>query len=323
MLKDKIRYIFEEIKLVRKMSDIKILLQKLPFSPQRIFGNKYAKETKVPLSLQIEPTNHCNIKCISCPRDTMGREKGYMDFTLFQKIIDEASKIGVKYIHLYLHGEPFMHPKIVDMMSYIKLRGLNFSITTNGTLLNENINKGILNSGVTIADYVNISILGVSKETHENTMKGINHEKVINNIMNLINLRKKYRMKSPIIQTVFYQMPENSHESKLYIKEWKNKVDHATLVSSISYSYADYGEEQLTEGPLRKNTCTQMWERMTIFWNGDVSLCIQDVNGDYIIGNLNESTIEMLWNSDKLRTIRNLHKEKRFSEIKICERCDI
>ena len=323
MLKDKLRYIEEEIRLVRSPADVNTLLKKLPFSIPRLFGSEHYIETKVPLSIQLEPTNHCNLKCISCPRDTMAREKGYMDFELFKKVIDEASRIGVKYIHLYLHGEPLMHPDITKMIHYIKLCRLNVSMTTNGMLLDGEKIEAILHSGMTIADYITISILGVSKEVHEKVMRGVNHDRVISNLENLISLRKRNSMNSPLIQTVFYEMPENSHEANMFRKEWKNRVDHARCVPYISQSYAQFNKSGASSIPLRARPCTQIWERMTILWNGDVTICCEDVGGDYIFGNIDDSPMERLWNSDKLRSIRNLHKLKKFAEIKICKRCDI
>jgi len=47
-----------------------------------------------PPIVMIEPTNICNLKCPMCPsgNGSLKREKGYMDFPLFQKIIDEIAK---------------------------------------------------------------------------------------------------------------------------------------------------------------------------------------------------------------------------------------
>ena len=83
-----------------------------------------------------------------------------MDFELFQRIIDEAARVGVKRVHLYLHGEPLLHPQIVDMISYIKSRNLVVHLTTNGMLLDKEKAEAILRSGVNGADHFRISVLG-------------------------------------------------------------------------------------------------------------------------------------------------------------------
>ncbi|GAI91258.1 unnamed protein product, partial [marine sediment metagenome] len=90
-----------------------------------------------------------------------------MDFDFFKRIIDDASQIGVKTIHLYLHGESLLHPQLVEMISYIKSKNLEFNLTTNGMLLNKEKIELILHSGVSSADHIVFSILGYSKEVHE------------------------------------------------------------------------------------------------------------------------------------------------------------
>lgn len=72
-------------------------------------AQKFSHYLDVPQTLSIEPTNYCNLACISCSSQIISRDKGYMDFDLFKKIIDDASNIGVSSVHLWLHGEPLLH----------------------------------------------------------------------------------------------------------------------------------------------------------------------------------------------------------------------
>ena len=59
-----LRFGLEELKFIRSPKDLKILYdQKLPFMTSKLTGNA-AKNARVPPSLQIEPTNRCNLRCI-------------------------------------------------------------------------------------------------------------------------------------------------------------------------------------------------------------------------------------------------------------------
>lgn len=137
MLKKWFLYGLHEIKFLRSFNDVKLFYnQKLTFFLIRLIGST-GTNVKAPPSLQIEPTNFCNINCICCPTDRMVRKKGHMDFELFRKIIDEASKIGVRRVHLLLHGEPMIHPRIVDMIRYIKSKSIAINLTTNGMLFSK------------------------------------------------------------------------------------------------------------------------------------------------------------------------------------------
>jgi MoaA/NifB/PqqE/SkfB family radical SAM enzyme len=69
-----------------------------------------------------------------------------MDYSLFKEIIDDAVNIGVKRIRLFLHGEPMLHPEIVEMIAYIKSKDLFVNITTNGMRLDHEKIEAILNT---------------------------------------------------------------------------------------------------------------------------------------------------------------------------------
>lgn len=315
-----IRSGLEELKFLKSPNDLKILCQKLAYFMPRVIGT-LDKFTEVPPSLQIEPTNHCNLNCICCPALVSSREKGYMDFDLFRRIIDDASQIGVKRVHLYLHGEPMLHPQIVDMIRYVKSKAIGFHLTTNGTPFNRQKIEAILCSGVNSADHIIFSILGYSKKVHGKIMKGVDHDKVLKNIDDFLELRKKHGINGPVIETIFYAMPENEQEKDQFVKHWRRKVDHARTIGRISEQFSGFKRQECNVAP-RKRTCTNLWERMVIFWNGDVTRCIADVDGNYLLGSLDGQSIKEVWNSEPLWSIKKIHKEKQFQKVPLCFRCD-
>jgi radical SAM protein with 4Fe4S-binding SPASM domain len=316
-----VRFAMEELKFLRSFYDLKVFLQNMAYLMPRVIGTIDRFE-RVPPSLQIEPTNHCNVSCICCPTARSSRPKGYMDLDLFRSIVDGASQIGVKRVRLFLHGEPMLHPHIVDMIAYLKSRGLAIHLTTNGVLLNPDKIEGILRSGTDSADHITFSILGDSREVYESIMRRSSADRVAENIHLFLELRRELRVNGPVIETIFYAMPENEHEEEQYVGRWRGVVDHARRGGRISESFSAYKREGLVVVP-RKRTCSNLWERMTVFWNGDVTLCCQDVDGDWILGNLRERSITEIWNSERLLAIKAIHREKRFEEFPFCRDCDM
>ena len=316
-----IRHGLKELKFIRTLDDVRIFVhQKLPFFLSRVSGNP-ARDRQVPLSLQIEPTNICNVKCICCSTAESKRAKGFMDFALFRKIVDDASKAGVRRIHLYLHGEPMLHPQIVGMIRHIKSKSIGFTMTTNGMALQREKVEAILDSGVNSADYIVFSILGYSREVHEKIMRGVDHSKVEANVDAFRELRKKSKANGPILETVFFRMPENEHEEEKFIKKWEKKVDRVHQVLGISQQFAGRADHHHLNF-LRDRTCKNLWERMTIYWNGDVTICTSDLDGKHVYGNAREQSVKELWNSEKLLQTKRLHKEGRFAESALCSKCD-
>jgi len=307
-----IRYALEELKIVRSFADLKALYQKATYFMPRVAFTR-DRFRKVPPSLQIEPTNYCNVNCITCPSSRCSRQRGYMDFDLFQRIVDDASQIGVKIIALSLHGEPMLHPQIVEMIRYIKSKELAFNLTTNGTLFSSEKIEAILRAGVNSADTITFSVFGHSKEVHEGIMRRGNYEKEVKSIFEFLELLNKFGMNGPILETVYHTIPENEHEEQQYVKQWRGVVDHARLGGKISVSFSEYKKEGK---PIEKRTqtCGRIWETMPVFWNGDVTICAQDVDGEWVLGNLKDYSITELWHHERLLALREIHKQRRFDE---------
>jgi radical SAM protein with 4Fe4S-binding SPASM domain len=244
-----------------------------------------------------------------------------MDMDLFERIVTEAAGIGVKRVHLYLRGEPTLHPRIFDMIAFAKSKGLALHLTTNGTTLTPDRSRQLLGSGVDSADQLTISFLGHSKENHEATMRGIDHDAVVANILELVRLRRELRVNGPVVETILNAPPQTAHEADDFIDFWRGKVDHARL-GDISIEFQDYGTEAV-EVVTRTSPCNAIYERLDVAWNGVVPQCNGDFDGDLAIGDLNTDSITDLWNCDRLKELRRMHEARKFDAVPMCLHCDM
>lgn len=101
--------------------------------------------------VQIEPTTRCNFTCAFCS----GRHMKQMDldFHTFQAIVDQVP--GLECMELQGEGEPFLHPRIYDMIRYAKDHGIQVCSISNGSLLTADNVEKLLESRL---DSLNISI---------------------------------------------------------------------------------------------------------------------------------------------------------------------
>lgn len=302
---------------VHTLRELRLLLkQKTPFIIPRLLGMT-AVNRKAPIVVQIEPTNQCNLQCICCARKGMRRAVGRMDMALFRKIVDDAARINIRIIHLYLHGEPTLHPDFPEMVRYIKSRGIALTVATNGMQFDAAMSGAILDAGVNCTDRLIFSVLGHSRETHEAVMRGVDHDRVITNIEGLLRLRREQRRSGPLIEVDYYVMPENHHEVDAFRRHWSGRVDRVSICN-FSRQFAGTNADIAP----RTRTCKYIWERVTVFHNGDATTCVADVNGERICGNLRTQSLLEVWNSDGLRQARTLHREKRIPEAGLCASCD-
>src|SRR5687767_4820896 len=66
----------------------------------------------MPMSISIEPTTSCNLRCPECPSGlrSFTRPTGVLNKELFQNVIDELSPT-LNYLTFYFQGEPYLHPQ--------------------------------------------------------------------------------------------------------------------------------------------------------------------------------------------------------------------
>ena len=316
------RHGLEEVRLVRSVRDLGILYDKFLFIRRRTARANYNVDS-IPPGIQIEPTNYCNARCICCSTVRSPRKRGFMEFDLFSKIIEDARRNNMRIVHLYLHGEPTLHPRIVEMIACVKQHGLSVHLTTNGMLLTRDKQIAILNSGVDLSDHFTFSMLGYSPEVHERVMGRVSHAKVVENIDSFLALRKERRTGGPIIETIFYPMPENQHEAPDYLRAFTNYVDHARIASRISLSFANHNTKEGVPLPTPKRSCTHLRERLTVFWNGDVPICLHDLDGEQILGNLARNSIREICRNEELLRVRSAHANGRLETILRCSTCDM
>ena len=115
-----------------------------------------------PLRIWLEPTDKCNLACPICINRTIpDNVKGFMEWSLFKKIIDQLEG-EICDINLFHRGEPLLHPQIAEMVAYCKTKGLTTRIHTNATKLTGEISNKLLTNGL---DYISFSFDGFEKET--------------------------------------------------------------------------------------------------------------------------------------------------------------
>lgn len=260
--------------------------------------------------LRLESTNHCNFSCSFCPHPTMEREKGFMSETAIRRLIDEASNLGFRMLDLRNFGEPIMDKRLATFASHARDKGFNkIYIHTNGHLLTPKRLDEWGEGGIT---EVNLS-LSPRREFGE-TRPGIPIEKYFKNIESLVLANPKYLkiLNVDYIRTGM-STPAEEAEFELWLKE-------VGIQKRIDIDLHNWGVGEDRDHYL----CHRLWSSITILWNGDVSLCCLDYEGDYKLGYLGDGSSESLLdviNSRQYIEIRRNHMAGKFLEK--CASCDM
>lgn len=83
--------------------------------------------------MDIALSEYCNLKCQMCRRPS---EALFMDAERCKRVMSEAARVGVEYVS-FSGGEPFVHPKILDLLEHAFTLGVKVQMVSNGTLIRE------------------------------------------------------------------------------------------------------------------------------------------------------------------------------------------
>ena len=150
-----------------------------------------------PWHVQIDLTNQCNNNCIACWCNSPLLEDKAMDeetknkslaYDIVLKLISQIDELGVREIYFTGGGEPFMHPRILDIMRYIKKKGIFLDMSTNFTLVTENIAEQLVEMSVnhmTLSLWAATPATYVKQHTSKNENTFLQMEKMIDYIVKL------------------------------------------------------------------------------------------------------------------------------------------
>jgi len=108
-------------------------------------------------------TRRCNLKCVHCYSNSDARfYPGELDWEQMERVVDDLAAFKVPAV-LLSGGEPMIHPKFFDLARLIRSKGLRLTVSTNGTLIDQDAAQNLKQIGVT---YVGISLDGIG-DTHD------------------------------------------------------------------------------------------------------------------------------------------------------------
>lgn len=272
------------------------------------------------LTLQIEPTNACNLNCPICMRHRQEKTESFLSLVDFCKILDSTA---CRYVGIHGWGEPLLNEQLFMMVEYAESRGVFANLTTNGILLGKRMDE-VFQSGLRDIAF------GICKRSL--------FEKIVPDIYELIKERNRKMLKKPrvylditVYKEIIDQMP------RIVRLASKIKVDAIILHRLFNVYGVDPSAEYITSQeeehlfteiiklskmlnirlflPLKKSIPCEMLKRCVfVTATGDVSPCT--FLPGIVMGNALESGVNNIMNSPPfVKFVKNMKQHP------ICSKC--
>lgn len=293
-----------------------------------------------PLSINVEITRRCNLACTFCWHKDLEQElKIDMSMDMFKKVIDESRKFGLPAVNLNGLGEPMLHPEIIEMIKYCKRSGvLEVMFHTNGTVMNKQLAKELIKSGL---DIIIFSLDSPEKKTYEEMRIKANFDAVQKNVECFINTKKELGEIKPFVRATMVLTEKTVKQVEGFKKRWSGKVDSITFQDLLFGANSNVGEgdskkfkgqenarieineKNVMEFQKKENlsfVCPYLYQSLKIHPSGDVSACSPQEAPK--VGKLEEG-LANIWSGKRMETIRSKHECGKWMEIESCKRCDV
>ncbi len=235
--------------------------------------------------IDISLTELCNRTCVFCPRadeNFYPNQSLHISMDLIKKIANELRDLEYEgAIVLSGFGEPLLHPELLEIVSILS-KNARIEIVTNGDHLNSKLIKDLSDAGTA---YIVVSMYDGPHQ----------------------------------IQTYSDMFAQVDLDDNFYLlrDRWHSQEDGFGLKLTNRAGTIDIGDQD----PVNvKHPCHYPAYSMTVDWNGDVLLCVQDWNKKVKLGNIFSQSLMEVWISSNLakRRIQLAHGNRKLNPCALC-----
>lgn len=264
-------------------------------------GKIYLKSR--PYKVTIDPGNFCNLRCPGCHTGIKHPEMiqpGFMKYDDFKMVFGQVQPYAIS-VALYNWGEPFLNKSIFDMIEHCTSKGVGTTLHSNFNVFSEEMARKAVESGLT---HIYMSIDGASQEAYAKYRVRGNLDQVMENLRVLLETRKKYKSKFPIVTWKFLEFTHNAHEKEearrrareLGVDAFEAFVGRPKLTDI--YDEAEMYRASGFKNP-KKEKCPSLWSSIYINSDGSVLPCSLAYRESEVYGNLLREELRDVWNNEK------------------------
>jgi MoaA/NifB/PqqE/SkfB family radical SAM enzyme len=162
----------------------------------------------------------------------------------WKRLLDEIAGMNGRPLVLLTGTEPFLYPRIVDLLEHGLSKGINFHITTNGTLLQRCADQLVALCSKPDALRITISLDGIG-DVHD-TIRGVKgtFDRAIEGLHALDTRKRQDKQSWPEV-TINYTISNHNHTHIRDFIDWFQHNDYA--VHGINFSHLWFKDTSIVE----------------------------------------------------------------------------
>ncbi len=290
------------------------------------------------LSLELELSRKCNLRCIYCYAASGEALNNELSFNQICDVVKQAKDLGAKKIIVLGGGEPLLYPQLLELIEFINKNQLDIALFTNATLLTKKIAQKLYEFNVEVAIKLNSfrapvqDLLAGKKNTFSLIMKGLknliqagypdkNHKLGVETIIckqNYEEIPKIWRWARKNSITPYIEIMTLQGRAKKHPELEVSKEEIRALFETLArIDNVEFNRYWLVHPPLVASHCARHEYSCTVAANGDVYPC---PGVDIAVGNVRHLPLKtILKNSPIIQDLRNIRKNIKGK----CAKCEL
>lgn len=268
-----------------------------------------------PLSVYIEPSNGCNIRCAFCPTGNpdllkrVGRKAGVMTWATFWKVLaglyEFENKIPI--INFFKDGEPLINQFYTEMAKELAGACVKMRLKTNGLLLSPSVTDRLVHAGF---EMIGISVIAPHAEGYKRVAGvDMDYNKFVASVRDLFDTRGDCKIYVKMANVNFTEA-----EIQKFYDDFEGISDFIAIENLHGWSRTDLKDFTLGTKPdtfdgapnVKRVACAWPLYQMTINWNGTVQGCAEDWARTNILGDVNADSLANIWRGEKFAEFRKM-----------------
>jgi hypothetical protein len=316
----------------------------------RVGATRYVYRPRSPHTLQVEPTNRCNLKCTMCPRTTaMRRPPADMSVETYAQLLEgwsgAAPRFGMRIhafgssplefswpglVKLFFLGEILMHDNFAELVRVTRRRGAAVMPMTNGALLiRRSIRRKVIESDI---QQLGISLDGIDAASYEAVRTGAAWAAVRDGILALCDELEAAGRRSSIrlhVNSILPEGAESAERNRGFLRPVIERVDShsqtrisaahpATFIdASGALTEIAHGSTAIT---VDRPSCFETLTKLNVLSDGRMTPCCTDIDGRMELGRM-DRTVDEVWNDPATLALHRAHLTHRLEDYDLCRHC--
>ncbi|MFH1150624.1 MAG: SPASM domain-containing protein [Actinomycetota bacterium] len=275
-----------------------------------------------PRTIRVDASTICQLKCPVCPNAQRLYEQvvvgyGYLRESDFRSLLDDNPWISE--IELANSGEVFLNPDLLGIMEYAHRKDVILTINSGANLntVRPEVLDGLVRYRVRS---VACALDGTCNETYTKYRVNGDFDTVLENVKTIIDLKKRYGSKYPLLRWQFIVFGHNEHE----IPVARRMAEELGMEFDPRFN-CDPGFSPIRDEPLVRReigaagveefrrvkgdnyghaVCYQLWDAPQVNWDGTMLGCCLNISTDF--GNVFREGLLTVLNSEKMTRAREM-----------------